>query len=87
MLAGWCLTLPVCGSCSGGGGAARKRRSTNSHSCGRWRVDTESLTEDVLGEVGLSLMEDTSGLPTPPDGQHGATPTPVRRVTPQAATD
>ena len=76
----------MCGSGSGGGGAARKRRSTNSHSCGRWRVDTESLTEDVLDDVGLSLMEDPSGLPTPPDSQSGATPTLVRRVIPPLPT-
>ncbi|XP_037091352.1 S-phase kinase-associated protein 2-like [Pollicipes pollicipes] len=60
-----------CASTSRG---SKRRRSMSSHSCGRWRVDTESLTEDMLGDVGLSLMDDSSGLPTPPDSQAGTTP-------------
>ncbi|XP_043193633.1 S-phase kinase-associated protein 2-like [Amphibalanus amphitrite] len=74
------------GSCADGS-VSRKRRSASSHSCGRWRVDTESLTEDILDDVGLSLMDDSSGLPTPPDSQNGATPALKPATAPGPAVD
>lgn len=60
--------------------AGKRRCSAPSRSCVGWHVDTGSLSASSLQCVGVALLDDSSGLPTPPNSQQQTPLSPDRSM-------